>query len=264
MIKVFNSEVVVNHFPDGTQNIKVDQDFHTSFINVFWKYENDAEMATLMYIKKHLEKKYKLINLIMPYIPNARMDRVKNDNEVFSLKYFAEFINLLKFDMVKVFDPHSTVSEALIDNIITISPEKLIQSAISSTEVDSLFFPDEGAMKRYSNMATLPYTFGVKKRQWETGEILGLDIAGDIKLIKDKNILIVDDICSRGGTFYFAAKKLKELGAKDIHLCVSHCENTIYDGNLLDGELINKIWTTDSLKRESHPKINVMPIEEVM
>lgn len=262
MIKIFNTEVEVNHFPDGTQNLKVPQNFLTSFIDVFWKYEDDAEMATLMYIKRHLEKKYESINLVMPYIPNARMDRVKNPDEVFSLKYFAEFINLLKFDTVKVFDPHSTVSEALINNIITVSPEKLIQSVISKTKVDSLFFPDEGAMKRYSNMAELPYTFGVKKRQWETGEILGLDIIGDIELIKNKNILIVDDICSRGGTFYYAAKKLKALGAKDIHLCVSHCENTIHDGDLLT--LIKNVWTTNSLKLDPYYKINIIPIEEVM
>lgn len=264
MIKVFGQEVVVNHFPDGTQNIKISQDFHTSFIDVFWKYEDDAEMVTLMYIKRHLERDHKPINLIMPYIPNARMDRVKNYNEVFSLKYFTEFINSLNFNTVKVLDPHSTVSEALINNIISVSPDKLIQSVISLTKVDSVFFPDEGAMKRYSEMAELPYTFGVKQRQWETGDILGLDIIGDVELIKDKNILIVDDICSRGGTFYFAAKKLKELGAKDIHLYVTHCENTIHDGELLKDDLIKRIWTTNSLKRTPHAKISTMPIGEVL
>ncbi len=50
------------------------------------------------------------------------MDRVKNSDEVFTLKYFAEFINDLKFDTVEVGDPHSNVSTMLIDNISIIEP----------------------------------------------------------------------------------------------------------------------------------------------
>ena len=63
----------------------------------------------------------------------------------------------------------------------------------------------------------------VKEEFWqklpsETGKILSLDVVGSTELIKGSNILIVDDICSKGGTFYFSAKKLKELGAKNIYL----------------------------------------------
>lgn len=45
------------------------------------------------------------------------MDRVKNPDEVFTLKYFCEFINDLKFDVVYVNDPHSDVSMALLNNV---------------------------------------------------------------------------------------------------------------------------------------------------
>jgi len=265
MIKVDGAQVIVDRFPDGTQNIKMPTTIFRTDATVTWLYEREEELIMLIYVKKHLDKlRCSNIQLKMPYIPNARMDRVKHDDEVFTLKFFANIINSLNFDYVSVLDPHSSVSEALIDNICVKTPELFINKVLDQVYVDSLFFPDEGAMKRYSGMAKLPYAFGVKERQWDTGKILGLNIAGDAELIKNKNILIIDDICSRGGTFYFAAKKLKELGAKDVHLYVTHCEDTIHQGELLKGDLIKSVWTTDSLFHSSHEKINTMRIEEVL
>jgi ribose-phosphate pyrophosphokinase len=122
----------------------------------------------------------------------------------------------------------------------------------------TMFYPDEGAMKRYAGMFNLPYAFGIKKRNWETGQIEGLDVAGAVDEISGRDILIVDDICSRGGTFYHSAKKLKELGARDIYLYVSHCENTILEGELLKDDLIKKVYTTNSIFTKSHEKIEVL------
>lgn len=66
-------------------------------------------------------------------------------------------------------------------------------------------------------------------------------------MISGNNILIIDDISSRGGTFYHSAKKLKELGANKIYLYVSHCEETILDGEVFTSGLIEKVFTTDSI-----------------
>ena len=109
------------------------------------------------------------------------------------------------------------------------------------------FYPDEGAMKRYAGMLSMPYAFGIKKREWESGKIVGLDVAGEIDNIIGKNIIIVDDISSRGGTFYHSAKKLKELGANKIYLYISHCEPTILDGEIFKSGLIDKVFTTNSI-----------------
>lgn len=115
-------------------------------------------------------------------------------------------------------------------------------------------------MKRYSEIIPLPYAFGIKKRDWETGQIQGLDVAGSVHKIEDSKILIIDDICSRGGTFYHSAKKLKELGAKEIYLYVSHCENTILEGELLTSGLIEKVYTTNSIFTKEHEKIEVIKL----
>jgi ribose-phosphate pyrophosphokinase len=66
-------------------------------------------------------------------------------------------------------------------------------------------------------------------------------------LVKGKDILIVDDICSRGGTFYHSAKALKEAGANKIYLYVTHLETTVFDGDLLNSGLVEKIYTTKSI-----------------
>jgi ribose-phosphate pyrophosphokinase len=101
-------------------------------------------------------------------------------------------------------------------------------------------------MKRYSDKSPLPYAFGMKKRDWTTGKILGLDII-NAENVKDKNVLIVDDICSRGGTFYHSAKALIEAGAKSVSLYVTHLEDTVTIGDLPESGLIKHIYTTESI-----------------
>lgn len=267
MLKIDGNVINIGSFPDGSMLVKYKPTTMQKFggATFTWKYENDREFICLAYLVDHLRSHgVKKITLRMPYIPNARQDRVKSDEDVFTLKYFAKLLNSLELDKIFVLDPHSNVSEALINNLEIQSPGYHICDAwdrienITGSSDIFMFYPDEGAMKRYSGMFAVPYAFGIKKRDWTTGKILGLDVAGAVDLIHGKTILIVDDICSRGGTFYHSAKKLKELGAGDIYLFVSHCENTILEGELLQGDLIKKVFTSDSIFTKSHEKIEVL------
>ena len=265
MLKINGSEIVQGSFPDGTLLVKYAPEKECGYAEIDWHYENDRELVTLIYLAKHLNAHgISRIKLFMPYIPNARQDRVKSDEDVFTLKYFAQVINSLDFESVTVLDPHSTVSEALIDRLVIQSPKENVRRVISEITQNEgaepfMFYPDEGASKRYSGMVTLPYAFGIKKRDWKTGKILGLDVSGNTEEIKGKSVLIVDDICSKGGTFLFSAKKLKELGAENIYLYVSHCEKTILSGELITSGLIKKIYTTDSICNFEHELINIIP-----
>jgi len=268
MLEFNGKEVDLGRFPDGTLHLKPDewqmlessQEVRPA---ITWRYENDAELFALCSIARHVQKYCPVVDLFMPYIPNARMDRVKNSGDVLTLKHFAEIINLLGFGEVSVLDPHSTVSEALIERIVCISPRFYINLAlneINKSYEDSdvgllMFYPDEGAMKRYSEMIDLPYAFGVKKRDWKTRKILRLKVVNKENLVPGQSVLIVDDICSTGDTLYYSAKALKELGVGDIFLYVTHCENTVLKGRLLDSGLIEKIFTTDSICTAEHEKI---------
>ena len=175
-------------------------------------------------------------------------------------------INELKFTKVTVLDPHSYVSEALIDRLHIQTPKKYVEKVLEELRKQGednllMFFPDEGAMKRYSTMFALPYTFGIKKRDWTTGQIQGLDVAGQTQYIAGSTVLIVDDICSKGGTFYYSAKALKQMGAKAVYLYISHCENSIFEGELLQTDFIEKIYTTNSIFTGADRKVEVFDYE---
>ena len=75
------------------------------------------------------------------------------------------------------------------------------------------------------------------------------------------NILIVDDICSRGGTFLHSAKALKAMGATNIDLYVSHLENYVWEGEMITSGLIRTLYTTNSIYRLGN-KETVVVVEE--
>ena len=244
-----------NHFPDNTLLLKLP---NHKIDKVEWLYENDAELFTLICIRKHYDKD---LTLILPYICHARQDRVKNPDDVFTLKYFCEVINSLNFSKVVVRDAHSNVALALLDRVYQEPIDTYIYEVLKDMDENTiLFFPDEGAMKRYSNYFHIPYAFGMKKRNWETGKIEGLEVINK-EIVKDKNILIIDDICSRGGTFLYSARALKEAGAKDIYLYITHAENTMVAGEMYnDPNLIKHIYTTNSIIDKKEDVLNKVSI----
>lgn len=268
MIKFDGKIVHQEHFPDNSLRIEPIKEcvFDLSFMGmgsmpkrITWHYENDAELFTIICLRKHFANKEMILE--MPYCPHARMDRVKNNNELFTLKHFAEVINSLDFSEVKVYDPHSNVCAALINNINVISPYKEVQKALESIGSTNLvaFYPDEGAMKRGTDYLSGAYSFGIKKRDWNTGKILGFELMNK-EVINGRDVLIIDDICSRGGTFYHSAKALKEAGANKIYLYVTHCENTILEGDLLTSGLVEKVYTTNSIFTKEHELIEVFEL----
>lgn len=279
MIKLNENIVETGRFPDGTMAIK--NEFFADIMDekefVFeWNYENNDETLLLynvvMHMKEHVAKNSKFY-LYMYYIPNARMDRTKEVSEVFTLKYFCQLINMMNFDKVFVLDAHSNVSLALIDRVVQLDVGQYINNAIEMYDPDVIFFPDEGSCKRYAdvingkamfgrstkNKHAYPVAYANKNRDWNTAKILGLEVVGK-DLVKGKRVLIVDDICSKGGTFYFSAKALQECGATNVGLYITHCENTILTGDLIKSGLIENIYTTNSIFAAEHPLIMKMNI----
>ncbi|MDE6091783.1 MAG: ribose-phosphate pyrophosphokinase, partial [Ruminococcus sp.] len=146
----------VQRFPDGAFKIDIPEIPITDSLPLEIEYRDSFDDLTLLiYIIENLKENYSNpINLYIPYLPNARMDRVYDKSEVFTLKYFCKIINFLGFNKVTVLDAHSPVSVALLDRCENLSPEKYIHSAIELSGIDRendyIFFPDEGSCKRYS------------------------------------------------------------------------------------------------------------------
>lgn len=277
MIRVSREIVEINKFPDGTprinldvENIKEDEYDGRPCILIDWFYENNDEIFYLMLIKKHLERHLTNVDyyLFMPYIPNARMDRVKNDDEVFTLKYFCDFINSLNFSRVYVLDAHSDVSTALLNNCENDNPRDYIKDAIRQIPDDILlYFPDAGAAKRYSDLfPEIMYCYGEKKRDWKSGKILGLDIRSNGIDLNGKTVLMIDDIIAYGGSLFYSANALKEAGVDKIYAYATHTENSILDrekGTLiksLENNIVERLFTTNSLFNGSHDKITVLEV----
>lgn len=267
-----NKGFKLDTYPDGTPAIKADlYALHNWYqlqgeIEITWLFDNMGELATLwmtvQYLREHCMKN---IVLNMPYCPNARMDRTKCDEDVAAMKFFGKMINQMGFKQVKVLDPHSIVVQNTINNLKVQYPTRYIQECLDSLPfINLIFYPDHGAETRYEHIHEefyLPYVSGYKQRDWRTGKIEGLKVIGDPYLIEDKSVLIVDDICSKGGTFLHAARELKNLGAKSVYLYVTHCENTVLEGEMINSGLIEHIFTTDSIFRGDHLLISVMKLE---
>ena len=287
MIKVNDTVIDIQHFSDGSQKLvgihipeRLKGDKYTSLFEIVWKYENESELVTLIYIVNYIRDIYvrnNYITLQMLWVPNARMDRVESENDVFTLKYFSQIINSLKFNKVIVLDPHSRVTNALIDRVKVVPAEHFIQKAINEITTKYTFekdfndylvcFPDNGAFERYASLKCFDgFTkiFGKKHRDWETGKIVKLDLNVDEDVVRGKNVFIVDDMISSGETLYQFIQKLKSYGALQVYIYCSHLENRIMtepENNLrqlLDDGGIRCIFTTDSLFNQTHPKIQIL------
>lgn len=260
MIKVNNEIISQDKFPDETPLLKFSYLLNTDENVITWLYDNMGELFNLYCIAKHLKTTAPQVplRLVLPYVPNGRQDRQQDEKEdIFTLKYFCEIINSLEFSRVTIIDPHSTVTPALINNCHCVTNQKFFNIVKDKIDLDIVFYPDEGSRAKYSKFIKFPYAFGIKNRDWETGKIMDMDVIGDVK---GKDILIVDDISSYGGTFLHSAKKLKKLGAKDICLLITHCEDSILKGELINSGLIKNIFTTNSIYRfgNEHKPIEVI------
>ena len=285
MITVNGIEIVRKTFPDGSLCL-LDLDNSLLYPNknyeIVWLYEGDDEIFMLICIVKHLRSKmYNNVdfNLTMPYVVNGRLDRTHSDNEVFTLKYFTEIINSLNFNKVVIVDPHSIVSEALIDNVCVLRPSNIISNVIDKMlclndferEV-VIYFPDDGAYKRYKDLPCfkdLKCVYGKKERDWNTGEILGIEIydKNGCKLtneLENCDVLMVDDIISYGGTLAYSADKLKSMGAAHISAYATHVEDSAINtdkGTLLkriNSGVVDFVYTTNSLFHEEHPNFVIV------
>lgn len=193
------------------------------------------------------------IHLVIPYFPGARQDRICATGEAFSAKFYAGIVNSFGFDTVTVLDPHSEVVVALIDNCVVVDNHAFIRSVIRTLDFKGcILSPDAGSNKKIFGLVEVlrQQKFGNfkviradKKRDMETGKIIGSEIlSGDLG---GADLLIVDDICSYGGTFRSLAQAARQLNAGKIYLAVTHYEG-VADMNEMRKSGIEKVFTANN------------------
>ena len=280
MIKVNNEEAKFEKFPNGETKL-IEDSVNLGFLNglfpkISFKYESDEDLIRLMFVKNYIDYIYRgaKVTLIIYYMPYSRMDR-SEEKSAFTLKYVSDFINNLDFHRVKVVEPHSDVTPALLDNVeakyinFDLLP-KVMEEVGFDVEKDYVMFPDAGASKRYAKMNGIKNVLiGHKHRDFQTGEITSFDLVGEIKEDGYK-VIIVDDLSSYGGTFVHSAIALREEAFEEVYLLVAHAENSIFKGKLFDH--VDKVFTTDSLLTEQNyphnkkfePQLKIYEIGEVL
>ena len=166
------------------------------------------------------------IDLDLPYVPYSRQDRVCAQGDAFGLKVFADQINALNFNLVAIFDAHSDVAPALINNCIHRETKDLF--ALNPGfyyNYSHLVSPDAGAYKKVTSIASLidlPVIPALKTRDASTGRLSNTILVTD-GVENPSRLLVVDDIADGAYTFILLGKELKKaFPSTSVDLYVSH------------------------------------------
>jgi len=230
---------------------------------IFALLRNSNDIMELLLVCNAIKETGRGLSILeIPYIPYARQDRVCSEGDAFSLKVFAELINNLGFEKIIGWDAHSDVTGALINNYKNIPQEIIIPDELGMS-VDYICIPDAGAIKKSFNVQKVldikKSILATKHRDLITGEITHTEIYCDD--LKNRDILIVDDICDGGRTFIELAKKLRKKGAGKIKLFITH--GIFSKGiDVFDG-WIDQIFTTQSMCNIKHDRLTIIGGEDV-
>lgn len=260
-IAIFSSDGLTGYetrsftFPGGELQVRVPglDGERRDDLTVFARIQSSDDLMRLVLATDILDRHfYGERRLVIPYFPYARQDRVMQPGEAFSLKAVARIINSLGYDQVVICDPHSDVTPALVDNVRVISQVELIRKhtplqCLLRDLCPYIISPDAGAAKKAFAVAKdqgLECFTATKVRDVRTGEIAETRVDDPLEHIMRMPCLIVDDICDGGRTFVELAKVLRDRGAKEVYLYVTH---GIFSKGLgvFEG-LIDGIFTTDS------------------
>ncbi|MEM0577227.1 ribose-phosphate diphosphokinase [Flavobacterium polysaccharolyticum] len=250
-------------FSGGEPHIKINPDFDTTQkVTLTHRLNSFNDLGLLCIAVDALRRMdVKNMELFIPYFPAARQDRVMIKGEPLSVKVYADIINGMQFDKVFVFDAHSEVTPALVNNCEVIPNHTFIETVVKAigNEV-KLISPDGGALKKIYKVSE--FLGGVevvecsKSRDVKTGRLSGFKVYNDD--LQGADCLIVDDICDGGGTFVGLAEELKNKNAGKLYLAVSH---GIFNKGFAVLDCFEKIFTTNSFKDFEGERVEVIGLK---
>ncbi|MEA9415202.1 ribose-phosphate diphosphokinase [Flavobacterium sp. PL02] len=250
-------------FSGGEPHIKINPDFDVNQkITITHRLNSFNDLGLLCLTVDALRRMdVKVIDLFIPYFPAARQDRVMIKGEPLSVKVYADIINAMQLNKVFVFDAHSEVTPALVNNCEVIPNHTFIETVIKTIGNDvKLISPDGGALKKIYKVSEFLGGVDVvecsKSRDVKTGRLSGFKVYEED--LKGMDCLIVDDICDGGGTFVGLAEELKKKNAGKLYLAVSH---GIFNKGFEVLDCFDKIFTTNSFKDFEDEKVEVVKLK---
>ena len=235
--KLVNSSI--RRFSDGEIYIEINENIRGNSIFIIQSVSypaNDNLMELLLCIDALKRSSAKNITAVIPYFGYARQDRKVVPRTSISAKLVSNLITNAGADRIVTVDLHAGQIQGFFD----IPVDNLFSTPIFSRHIKKninkknliCVAPDVGGVERARALGKI-LDVGlaiIDKRRPAAGKSQVMNVIGSVK---GKTCLIVDDIIDSGGTIVNAAKALKDRGAKEVHVYVTH--------GVLSGEAVEKI-----------------------
>lgn len=211
------------------------------------------------------------INVILPMMYGSRQDRKTEPRTPITISTIAKLLKSLNVSRVLTIDLHSPQSASAFyslgmgfDNITTFSlflPK--MKELINKNYV--IVSPDAGGLpraRRYAESLDLPVAFADKRRD----EINQSNVTNFVGKVKGKNCIIVDDIVDTGGSLMGVTQALREHGAKEVSVFISHLVlSKNAKQRLNEEESIDNVYGSDTIRHDDLPnKFQILSVSDIL
>ncbi len=214
-------------FPDGESFIKINEDIRGQDVFIIQptcRPQNDTLMELLLFIDAAQRASAERITAVIPYYGYARQDRKDEGRVPISAKLVANMIEEAGADRVLAVHLHAYQIQGFFDIPVDhMLPEPVFGEYYAGLGLEDLTVvsPDVGNVKEarvYSELLRGKLAIIDKER------ISGTEVRAGalIGTVEGRNVLIIDDMISSGGTICKAATLLKDRGARDIYVAATH------------------------------------------
>ena len=262
------SKCTVGKFSDGEINVSIGETVRGSDVFIIQSTctpVNDNLMELLIMIDAMKRASAGRITAVIPYFGYARQDRKSKSRDPISAKLVADLISAAGADRVLTMDLHAAQIQGFFNIPLDhMEGMPILSQYIERKNLEDLVIvsPDLGSVNRarkIANRLDVPIAIIDKRRpKPNVSEIM--NIIGDIK---DKNLLIIDDIIDTAGTLCNAANALKERGAKSVRACATH---GILSGPAIDrieASALEELILLDTIPLAGDKKLDKIKVETV-
>ena len=210
---------------------------------------SDNLMELLLMIDAAKRASAKSINAVVPYFGWARQDRKDRPRVSIGAKLVADLLSVAGIDRLITMDLHADQ----IQGFFNVPVDHLYASSVLLPYLQSLKMedmviasPDIGGSKRantYAKYLGVPLVLCNKTRA-RANVVSSMQIIGDVK---DKNVIIIDDMVETAGTITMAADIMKQAGAKTVRAIASHCVMSGPASERVENSTLEEIIFTDSI-----------------
>lgn len=243
-------DVNIKRFPDKEGYVRIMDDLDNENVVLIQNAYPDENIVEFFLLADAIrEFKVKKLTAVIPYFGYARQDKKFNPGEPISVRALIKRVQM-DIDKIITVDIHDENVLKWFDiSNINISGMPAIGEYLKKLNPDIIIAPDDGALQKAKNVADIvgcSYDYLDKKRI----DDMHVEMTPKNLDVKNKNVAIVDDIISTGGTIITATKNLKNQGAKKVYAC---CTHGLFAGNALEKlqRICDKIVSTDTIENRA-------------